>query len=145
MRRFIAILTWGSNAYGQLGDGTTFTRWLPVAVSALNTATQVSAGARHTCARISDGSARCWGSNGSGRLGNGANGGNALTPVTIVAESGPGALSGVLQVVAGSATTCALIGGGTAKCWGDNAFGRLGAIGLWPAQRSRRPVTVTAP
>ncbi|MBK6579532.1 MAG: hypothetical protein IPG17_25765 [Sandaracinaceae bacterium] len=29
----------------------------------------VSAGARHTCARLTDGTARCWGNNSSGQLG----------------------------------------------------------------------------
>jgi alpha-tubulin suppressor-like RCC1 family protein len=36
------------------------------------------------------------------------------------------ALSGVVQVVAGGESTCALIKDGSVKCWGKNEFGQLG-------------------
>jgi len=35
-------------------------------------------------------------------------------------------LSGATQITAGDAHTCALLEGGSAKCWGSNASGRLG-------------------
>lgn len=35
-------------------------------------------------------------------------------------------LTGATQIAIGDAFTCALIFGGTVKCWGDNEFGQLG-------------------
>jgi alpha-tubulin suppressor-like RCC1 family protein len=72
------VRCWGSNDKGQLGDGNgapadggaspnpTF-----VAVSGLTGATAVSAGEEHTCAIVEDGTARCWGQNLDGQLGDG--------------------------------------------------------------------------
>ena len=65
---------WGSNTAGQLGDGTTRSRWRPVMLAGLETAMdQLTAGGLHSCGIInSTGNALCWGANGSGQLGNGS-------------------------------------------------------------------------
>ena len=44
------VRTWGDNAYGQLGDGTTTTRRTPVAVPGLTGVTLVTAGRSYTAA-----------------------------------------------------------------------------------------------
>ena len=65
---------WGNRKDGRLGDGKSDhgEETLPVKVSALNKASQVSAGFRHTCAAISDTWVIvCWGDNSYGELGNG--------------------------------------------------------------------------
>ena len=74
------VKCWGSNAYGQLGDGTTTARSLPVAVSGLTSGVEaITAGAYHTCA-FTRGAVRCWGK--GARLGDGtAN--SSSTPVTV--------------------------------------------------------------
>jgi alpha-tubulin suppressor-like RCC1 family protein len=67
---------WGYNAYGQLGDGTLTDRPTPAPVrtsaqSVLNNVVEVSANARHACARRADGTVWCWGSDLCGQLGQG--------------------------------------------------------------------------
>jgi alpha-tubulin suppressor-like RCC1 family protein len=55
---------WGYNGYGELGDGTNDTTNAPVDVFGLTSGVaSISAGAGHTCAMTSVGSAKCWGSN----------------------------------------------------------------------------------
>jgi alpha-tubulin suppressor-like RCC1 family protein len=63
---------WGYNAYGQLGYGHTTELTTPPAAGVdLDgvSAYQLAAGTYHTCALRSNGTARCWGHGGSGRLG----------------------------------------------------------------------------
>lgn len=64
-----AAYCWGSNLYGQLGDGTPIQREAPVAVAGALSFARISAGGYHTCAGTVDGAAYCWGFNEDGRLG----------------------------------------------------------------------------
>jgi alpha-tubulin suppressor-like RCC1 family protein len=119
------VKCWGNNGYGQLGDGTNSNRNTPTAVVGLSevTALALAAGWEHTCALLSNGGMKCWGSNWYGQLGNG-NGGIGYVstiPVDIV-----GLESGVTAITAGDGHTCALVSGGAARCWGSNEFGQLG-------------------
>ena len=116
-----AVVCWGSNANGQLGDNTTTERHTPVAVSGLSSGvTAVAAGEAYTCALTSGGAVVCWGYNFYGQLGDGTTT-QRLTPVAV-----SGLSSGVTAVAAGYYHTCAVTNGGGVLCWGWNANGQLG-------------------
>ena len=78
------VKCWGYNYYGQLGDGSTTNRLMPVDVSGLTGAVQaITAGAYHTCALATAGTVECWGYNGNGQLGNNTTS-NQNAPVAIL-------------------------------------------------------------
>ncbi len=118
---------WGLNLYGQLGDGTRTDRPSPAAVSGLDAhVADIAPGDVFTCALMTDGSARCWGSNSAGELGNAATT-DSLTPVSVCADSTCSApFADVVQLVAGDFHACALTPSGDVYCWGANDDGQLG-------------------
>lgn len=68
------VAAWGLNSNGQLGDGTTVNRTVPVVVDqsgilAGKTVTAIAAGMEHSLATCADGTLAAWGSNRDGRLG----------------------------------------------------------------------------
>ncbi len=117
-----AVKCWGANAHGELGIGTTSAYSLvPVGVVGLGSGVAaVSVGGFDSCALTTAGAVRCWGLNESGGLGNGTTTASSV-PVGVV-----GLGSGVAAVSVGFDVACAVTSGGALKCWGDNAYGRLG-------------------
>ncbi len=119
LRQNGTVLCWGSNQYGQLGDGTQEQRATPVEVSGITGGVAaIVAGDNHTCALVQGGGAKCWGQNSSGQLGDGTTTDTSF-PVTV---SG---LSGALALTAGLGHSCALLPD-SIRCWGDNSSGQLG-------------------
>lgn len=125
------VWCWGDNANGQLGDNSTSDRQTPVQVvgpggpSILSSVVSIAAGADHTCAARSDGTAYCWGHNGNGQLGDDTTIGRD-TPTQVAGVGGGGTLANVASLGAGAATSCAVTTSGAAYCWGDNDEGQLG-------------------
>jgi alpha-tubulin suppressor-like RCC1 family protein len=126
-----AVHCWGDNSFGEIGDGTTEDRLAPVSVPDLPAVSGVSAGGcgtevpntsfGHTCAVLTDGALRCWGSNGSGQLGDGSR--RTRTRPVAVTVLPAGAV--VSAVALGERHTCALAGGAV-YCWGANDSAQLG-------------------
>ncbi len=114
------VWCWGSNAFGQLGDGTRTSRAIPVAVRDLGGgATAIAAGFSHACAVV-QGTVRCWGDNANAQLGSG----NREVSSGTVAVVGLGRPA--VAVAAGGEHTCALVEGGSVWCWGNNPQGAIG-------------------
>ena len=124
------VRCWGSGFHGlgygnkdDVGDNET-----PESVGDIDlggSVAQLAAGKAHICALLASGNVRCWGTGELGRLGYGntENIGDDETPGSVGdVDVGPG----VIQIAAGDAHTCALLSGGTVRCWGFGAGGALG-------------------
>ncbi|CAE7664611.1 UVR8 [Symbiodinium sp. CCMP2456] len=122
-----SVTCWGHGPHGQLGRGRATSllgsqsddmgdNLVAVDLGSL-AAVEVVAGGMQSCARLVDGSLRCWGQ-GSG------------DPDSLAV----GLEAPILQVAAGTSHTCALLEGGAVKCWGaDFQLGRGSAQTELPA------------
>jgi len=125
------VKCWGVNWNGQLGDNTTTHRHAPVDVVAdqngglLGNIVALAAHNAHACAITDIGTAKCWGLNNAGGLGNGQISPFSPFPVNVVDGSGFG-LSNLQSIAVGDIHSCAITTGGNVLCWGDNSDGQLG-------------------
>ena len=121
---------WGSNAYGQIGDGTSgFDAWdhaprrsLPVTVRGGISFASLTAGNSHTCGLTTGGGAFCWGSNFSGQLGDGTgihewfdHATDRTLPVAVIGGRV------FTKVSAHRYQTCGVITSGDTYCWGERS------------------------
>jgi alpha-tubulin suppressor-like RCC1 family protein len=128
------VRCWGVNEVGRIGDGSVADRRRAATVIAvsgpgpLNNVVHISAGARHTCAVLANGQARCWGQNDVRELGTGPNGPDvAKRPVVVRSRArGRPPLDGVRTITAGRFHTCALLRTGQVRCFGEDDDGQSG-------------------
>jgi alpha-tubulin suppressor-like RCC1 family protein len=124
---------WGSNEYGEVGDGAQFRPGLagptrPSLVIQLGRARAVSAGTNHSCAIDNNLVTHCWGRGTYGQLGNG----NTidisvrqpvfLQPTRLNASD----LLRLTRLAAGGHTHVCGIADGRPFCWGTGREGQLG-------------------
>ena len=134
-----SVKCWGLNGFGQLGLGDAQNRGdqagemgdalAPVDLGVGRTCRALALGFNHSCARLDDGSVKCWGSNAYGQLGVG----DTQTRGDQAGEMGD-ALAGIelatgrtaRAITSGYSHVCALLDDSSVKCWGFNE----GTLGL---------------
>lgn len=84
----------------------------------------LAAGASHTCALLGSGNVRCWGDNMVGQLGIGNPDFKGTTTPYVIPSVSFGAQA--TAIASGADHTCALLNGGTVRCWGKNNHGQHG-------------------
>lgn len=144
-----AVLAWGTNVQGELGNGTSIpfsVTPVPVSLPAGTTITNIAGGGQHSLARTSTGAVLAWGANGLGQLGGGP--GIAVTgsdtPVGVSLPAG----TTIAAIAAGRNHSLALTSTGTVLGWGNNGSGELGqteSAGPGTGFRSVTPVPVSLP
>lgn len=110
------VWSWGWNGFGQLGDGTTIERRLPVRTGVF--ASRVTAGGYHSFADT-DGPTYAWGWNAVGQLGVRSTEAVVASPAAVVVP-----LSGA--IAAGLVHNVALTNDGSVITWGWNPYGAVG-------------------
>ena len=134
-----SVKCWGSNPYGELGQGNSDhlgngggemgDNLAPIDLGSGRTATAISAGRWHTCALLDDASVKCWGASDSGELGQGnttylGNGSGEMGDNLAAIDLGSGRTATAISTRAEH--TCALLDNSVFKCWGKNHKGQLG-------------------
>jgi alpha-tubulin suppressor-like RCC1 family protein len=129
------VWAWGKNTLGQLGDGSTLPRTIPVRIIGLLDAAQVAASQDFAIARLADGTVKAWGSNAHAELGD-FSGGFSTMPVAIPV------LADITAIVAGLHHALAIDAEGRTWGWGSNVNAQLGTVNYSGAVGSGAPQLV---
>ncbi|WP_379316564.1 RCC1 domain-containing protein [Paenibacillus puldeungensis] len=125
------VWTWGANYDGQLGY-TTETSYEPFPRKVLSAdggdfkAKAISVGIGHTLAIAEDDTVWAWGSNYSGKLGDGTDADKQYLPQRVLNKDGSPFKA--RQIYGGSDFTVAVADNGTVWAWGINEYGQLGNL-----------------
>ncbi len=108
------IYCWGANESGELGDGSTISRFTAdVPVVGIDDARSVASGIRFSCAIRGAGTVWCWGED---------PGSDASSNIPFQVPD----ISDATAITAGGAFACALRAGRDVACWGNGQAGQLG-------------------
>src|SRR5690554_6782299 len=141
-----SVMCWGDNKQGQLGNGKriepetdgepTFEdgenaeefkenlfSHTPVAVvnydnNPVIDAIEISASENHTCALLTAGNVKCWGSNSNGQLGNSQLSGKKTSSTAVDVNVADLQGVNIISISVGNNYSCALLEGNSIKCWG---------------------------
>jgi len=136
---------WGDNGYGQLGNNSTTDVHYAVQVSNITDFTQISTGlANHSCGLRSNGTACCWGYNGTYAIGDNTNT-NRLVPTAVIHSTAAATYgntdldspvvfvgTGADGAESGYSVSYAVPQNGAISAWGNGTFGQRG--NGWNAQ-----------
>ncbi|NUQ71080.1 MAG: hypothetical protein HUU17_09695, partial [Chthonomonadales bacterium] len=115
-----AVQLWGWNGYGELGDGTTYTRYwaTPISTWPIDTVA-MAGGGYHVLAVGAGGAVVSCGYNAYGQLGDGSTT-HRTSPVNVTG------ITTAVSAAAGQHHSVARLSDGTVRCWGYNGVGSLG-------------------
>ncbi len=131
-----AVECWGSNYVGQLGDGSTTDSATPVMVRGLASGVAaISVKADTSCALMTSGEVKCWGSNSFNILGLGLAVSYSTVPVSIDGFGEP-----IAAISVGQTHACALTLDHGLVCAGETT--RMGELGNGARSESEPPVDV---
>ncbi|QVK16776.1 DUF5011 domain-containing protein [Mycoplasmatota bacterium] len=125
------IFTWGMNYYGQLGDGTSIDKNIPIEITSNfilgfeETITEVILGHYHSSVITSEGRIYTWGANHTGQLGDGTTT-NKSIPTEITSNFNLGLEETITEVILGGTHTSTITSEGRIFTWGRNYYGQLG-------------------
>lgn len=133
------LWTWGGNANGQLGDGTTVTKSSPVQVGTLATWSVTAQGAKHTLAIKTDSTLWTWGQNNKGQMGDGTTV-DKSSPVQVGTLASWAKIAGTNTTGNGGASF-AIKTDSTIWAWGYNGAG-VGVLGLGDSTDRSSPTQI---
>jgi alpha-tubulin suppressor-like RCC1 family protein len=126
---------WGTNGFGQLGNGTRNGTDMPLVINTHLSLTQLAAGGRHALAVLPSGQVYVWGDNGADQLA-----GVTAAPFSASPMDVPG-LTGMSGLAAGFAHSLTRHNGcGSVWSWGRNLSGQLGQGDVSFSQAEPLPV-----
>ncbi len=124
-----ALYCWGANFEGELGLGELgFAFTTPQKVAAGLVVAELGLGVALTCARLADGTVRCWGTGKEGQRANGSTESSGVGVSAIASEQVEfAATSPAANALAvGNGHVCAKLADGTLRCWGASGEGQTG-------------------
>jgi alpha-tubulin suppressor-like RCC1 family protein len=127
------LWAWGSNSYGELGDGTSVSnRTIPTQIGNATNWLSISAGdGYYSIALKTDGTLWAWGRNNYGQLGDGTNI-NKNIPIQIGTENNWS------KIATGNSFTIAIKSNGSLWTWGNNSY----TLGNGTTQTSSIPINI---